>query len=118
MELIGNISAILQSKGPQVWSIAPEAKVFEAIQMMADKNIGALLVVENSKLIGILSERDYTRKVALRGKSSRETPVRDIITTPVIIATARTRPLTIIASSISTPPANPGESKVIREPIQ
>jgi CBS domain-containing protein len=87
MELIGNISAVLGSKPPQVWSIAPEATVFEAIQMMADKNIGALLVMIGGKLTGVISERDYTRKVALKGKSSRETQVREIVSTPVVSAT-------------------------------
>ena len=81
------ISAILSGKGAQIWSIPPEATVFEAIQKMADKNIGALLVLSGDKLVGILSERDYTRKIALKGKSSRETPVRDIVSTPVITAT-------------------------------
>jgi CBS domain-containing protein len=87
MELIGNISAVLGNKAPQVWSIAPEATVFEAIQMMADKNIGALLVMTGGKLTGVISERDYTRKVALKGKSSRETQVREIVSTPVVSAT-------------------------------
>jgi CBS domain-containing protein len=87
MELIGNISAVLGNKPSQVWSIAPDATVFEAIQMMADKNIGALLVMTGGKLTGVISERDYTRKVALKGKSSRETQVREIISTPVVSAT-------------------------------
>src|SRR5437588_6057182 len=80
----GTISEILNQKGASVWSISPEATVFEAIQLMADKNIGALLVVNHEKLIGILSERDYTRKVALRGKSSKQTPVKEIISGRVI----------------------------------
>lgn len=75
----GSISEILQHKGNNTWTILPNATVFEAIQMMADKNIGALLVMDQGKLVGIISERDYTRKVALKGKSSRETPVRDIL---------------------------------------
>jgi CBS domain-containing protein len=74
MNSIGKISEILHHKGSTVWSIAPEAMVFDAIQMMADKNVGALLVTDGGKLIGIISERDYTRKVALKGKSSKQTP--------------------------------------------
>ncbi len=87
MEIDSTIEVLLSDKGTQVWSIGPRATVFEAIQMMADKNVGALLVTENNKLVGILSERDYTRKVVLKGKSSRETPVIDIISTkPVVVS--------------------------------
>jgi CBS domain-containing protein len=87
MNPTGNISEILNSKGAQVWSISPETMVFDAIQLMADKNIGALLVIEQSKLIGILSERDYTRKVALKGKSSKQTLVREILSGQLIHVT-------------------------------
>jgi CBS domain-containing protein len=80
----GTISEILHLKGNQVWSIDPDTMVFDAIQMMADKNIGALLVTEGSKLVGILTERDYTRKVALKGKSSKQTPVKEILSGQVI----------------------------------
>ncbi len=83
----GTINELLNHKGANVWSISPEATVFEAIQLMADKNIGALLVVQNGKLVGILSERDYTRKIALRGKSSKQTPVKEIISGHVITVT-------------------------------
>lgn len=75
----GSINEILGHKGSSVWTVSPEATVFEAIQMMSDKNVGALLVTENGRLIGIVSERDYTRKVALKGKSSKELKVREII---------------------------------------
>jgi len=75
----GSISEILEHKGSNVWTIGPDATVFEAIQMMSDKNIGAVLVTERDRLIGIISERDYTRKVALKGKSSKELHVREII---------------------------------------
>lgn len=75
----GTINEILSHKGTQVWSVSPDLSVFEAIQLMAEKNIGALLVTERNKLIGLISERDYTRKVALRGKSSKELHVRDIL---------------------------------------
>jgi CBS domain-containing protein len=86
MEIAGSVGAILAHKGSAVWSIAPNATVFDAIQLMADKNVGALPVVENGRLVGIISERDYTRKVILKGKSSKETPVRDIMTMEVITA--------------------------------
>jgi CBS domain-containing protein len=84
MNANGTISEILNNKGRQTWSISPDATVFDAIQMMADKNIGALLLTEGEKLIGILSERDYTRKVALKGKSSKQTAVREILSGQVI----------------------------------
>ncbi len=80
----GTISEILTHKGVAVWSISPDAMVYEAIEMMANKNIGALLVIEHGKLIGIISERDYTRKVALKGKSSKQTPVKEILSGQVI----------------------------------
>ena len=84
MEVIGTISAVLRHKGSQVWSISTEATVFDAIREMAEKNIGALLVTEGDRLVGIMSERDYTRKVALRGRSSKETKVREIISSPLV----------------------------------
>jgi CBS domain-containing protein len=80
----GIILDILQLKGTTVWTIRPDATVFEAIQLMADKNIGAVLVTDREKLIGIISERDYTRKVALKGKSSKELKVREILTEKMI----------------------------------
>jgi CBS domain-containing protein len=80
----GTIGEILHNKGASVWSIAPDLMVYDAIQIMADKNIGALLVTEGGKLIGIISERDYTRKIALKGKSSKETPVKDILSEQVV----------------------------------
>ena len=80
MEVSGTVSAILTQKGSSVWSIGPNAMVFDAIQLMADKNVGALPVVDGGQLVGILSERDYTRKVILKGRSSKETPVSDIMT--------------------------------------
>ena len=85
----GTIGEILNYKGKQAWSISPEIMVFDAIQMMADKNIGALLVIEGNKLVGILTERDYTRKVALKGKSSKQTAVREILTGQVVHVTPR-----------------------------
>ena len=78
------IGMVLHHKGSTVWTIPAQATVFEAIQLLAQKNIGALPVIEAGQLIGIFSERDYTRKVALEGKSSRNTQVREIISTNVI----------------------------------
>jgi CBS domain-containing protein len=81
MTVSGKVSAILAHKQATiVWSIGPNAMVIDAIQLMDEKNVGALPVVENGTLVGIISERDYTRKVILKGKSSKETPVRDIMT--------------------------------------
>ncbi len=87
MEVTGTVSRILERKGSSsVWWIAPEAMVYDAIKLMAQKNVGALVVLENNRLVGIISERDYTRKVILQGKSSKETPVRDIMTQELITA--------------------------------
>jgi CBS domain-containing protein len=86
MEVTGTVNSILSHKGSDVWSITPDATVFEAIQLMAEKNVGALPVVQNDQLVGIISERDYTRKVILQGKSSKETPVRDIMTQRLVTA--------------------------------
>ena len=74
------VKHLLERKGSEVWSIAPEAMVYEALQLMADKNVGALLVLETGQLVGILSERDYARKVILLNKSSMTVPVREIMT--------------------------------------
>jgi CBS domain-containing protein len=86
MAIPGFLGTILARKGSVVWSISPNATVFEAIQLMADKSAGALPVVDNSRLIGIISERDYTRKVILKGLSSKDTPVRDIMKREVLTA--------------------------------
>jgi CBS domain-containing protein len=75
---------ILSRKGQDVWSLAPEATVLEAIEMMADRGVGALMVVAGGSVVGVISERDYARKVILKGKSSREVRVRDIMSHPVI----------------------------------
>ena len=81
------ISSILHEKTSALWTIAPEATVFEAIKLMADKNIGALLVMSGGQLHGIFTERDYTRNVALQGKSSKETRVREIVTQKILTVT-------------------------------
>ena len=77
MEIAGTIANLLNEKDSQIWSIKPDATVFEAIALMAEKNIGALPVVEGRKLFGIFTERDYTRKVILKGKSSKNTSVQE-----------------------------------------
>ncbi len=81
MDVSGTVEAILHQKTGPVWSITPDATVYDAVAMMAEKNVGALLVVQDNRLVGILSERDYTRKVMLRGKRSRETFVHEIMST-------------------------------------
>jgi len=78
------VSQLLQSKGHEVWAITPAATVYEALEKMAEKNIGALLVIEGEQVVGIFSERDYARKVVLRGKASRETSVSEVMTSRVI----------------------------------
>jgi CBS domain-containing protein len=78
------VKQLLSGKGSQLHSIRPDAKVIEALQLMAHKDIGALLVMEGGRLVGILSERDYARKIVLQGRSSADTPVRDIMTAQVV----------------------------------
>jgi CBS domain-containing protein len=78
------LSQLLDFKGHEVHSVKPDAVVIDAIRVMAEKHVGALLVVDNGRLVGIISERDYARKVVLKGRSSDSTPVRDIMTTPVL----------------------------------
>lgn len=87
MRISGTVSAILHHKGTVFFSISPESTVFDAIKVMSDKNIGALLVMAGDKLQGVITERDYTRKVALQGKTSKETHVREILSPTVISVT-------------------------------
>jgi CBS domain-containing protein len=89
MDVTGTIDAILAQKGTEIFSITPDATVFEAIELMANKNVGALLVLEEGKLVGLISERDYTRKVMLRGKRSRETLVREIMSSDLTVVHSR-----------------------------
>jgi len=78
------VKDLLKSKGNQIWSTSPESSVFDALQLMADKDVGVLLVIQDDKLVGIFSERDYARKVILKGKASKETTVKDIMSTKVL----------------------------------
>ena len=78
------VSQLLTAKGRDVWSIAPDTTVLNALQLMADKEIGALLVLDDDKLVGVFSERDYARKVILKGKSSNDTLVRDIMSSKLV----------------------------------
>jgi CBS domain-containing protein len=84
MNLIDPVRLVLKQKGQNVWHVAPEACVYDAIEMMAEKYIGALMVVSEGKLVGVVSERDYARKVILQGKSSKQTAVSEIMTSPAI----------------------------------
>jgi CBS domain-containing protein len=77
---------LLSTKGSQVWSISPDATVFAGLTLMAEKNIGALLILEGSRPVGIMSERDYARKIILDGRSSRDTRIRSIMTTRLVAA--------------------------------
>ena len=81
-----SVKQLLDNKGHEIYCIEPDASVFDAIKLMAEKEIGALLVMEGDKLAGIISERDYARKVILKGRSSRETPIKDIMTAQVTCA--------------------------------
>ena len=85
------IGLLLRNKGGSLWSTAPGATVYDALRVMAEKDVGALLVMEGGKLVGIISERDYARKVVLKGRTSRETLVREIMTErPICIRTDQT----------------------------
>ena len=78
------IRELLASKGSEMWSIAPDKKVYDALALMAFRNVGALLVMEDGKLVGLLSERDYARKIILKGKTSKDTPVAEIMVRHVV----------------------------------
>ena len=84
MELREPVHRILRNKGSEVYSISPDATVYEALEKLAEKDIGALVVLEGTDLVGVFSERDYVRKVILKGRSSREIKVHEIMSTPVV----------------------------------
>jgi len=84
---MATVKQLLESKDNNVWSISPETSVFEGLQVMAEKNIGALLVTRDDKLIGIFSERDYARKVILKGKASKDTTIGELMTREVVYTT-------------------------------
>jgi CBS domain-containing protein len=83
---MAKVKQILQGKGHDVWSIDPGASVYDAIEIMAEKEVGALVVVDAGKLVGVVTERDYARKVALQGRSSKGTRIKDIMTSRVAYA--------------------------------
>jgi len=82
---------LLKKRGPDTWSLKPQDTVFDALKVLADHNIGALMVLEGGQLVGVFSERDYTRKIALAGKSSKDTRVQDIMTTKCITVSPQVR---------------------------
>ena len=90
VKLDDSVGLILKRKGFEVHSIAPDATVYQALQKMADKEIGALVVMDGTDVVGIFSERDYARKVVLKDRSSREMQVREIMSTPVVTVTPKT----------------------------
>lgn len=87
MEITGKVASLLNNKSGEIWSLDPSASVYEAVRLMAEKSVGALLVMRNDRLSGIVSERDYARKVALQGRNSHDTPVSDIMSSPVVTVT-------------------------------
>ena len=90
MQVIDPVNSVLDLKGRQVWSVSPDASVYQAIEVMSYREIGALLVISDErKLVGLISERDYARKIILKGKSSKQTRVREIMTGPVISVSPR-----------------------------
>ena len=84
------ILELLEKHGGSVWSLNPEDSVYQALEMLADCNVGALMVMDGDKLVGVFSERDYTRKIALAGRSSKDTQVKDIMTAQVLTVTPKT----------------------------
>jgi CBS domain-containing protein len=87
---MGTVRNILQKKGNAVYTVSPESSVFDALELLEDRNLGALIVTDNGKLLGVFTERDYARKVVLKGRSSRETLVRDIMTERPIVVNMHT----------------------------
>src|SRR3989442_8526557 len=102
MELHDSVECILRHKGSQVYAIAPDATVYEALEKLAEKDLGALVVMQDTELVGILSERDYARKAFFMGRSSRGTLVSETISSPPITVGLKTT----IASGINRIPTN------------
>ena len=91
MQVTDTIRSLLEYKGHDVWSVGPGASVYDAIELMSERDIGALPVMQDGKLVGLLSERDYARKIILKGRASRDTRVEEIMTPNVIVVTPRTK---------------------------
>jgi CBS domain-containing protein len=87
---VNRLYEILEEKGGEVLEVDADASVFEAVQLMVEKNVGSLLVTEKGDITGIVTERDYLRRVALEGRTDRETPVREIMSSPLIVASPET----------------------------
>jgi CBS domain-containing protein len=87
MDLVDTVRFVLNQKGQNIWHVSPEACVYDAIEIMADKHVGALMVISEGNLVGVVSERDYARKVILQGKSSKQTQVKEVMTSPAIFVT-------------------------------
>lgn len=85
------ILELLKKREAAIWSLGPQDRVFDALQQLANHNVGAMMVLDQGKLVGVFSERDYTRKIALAGKSSRDTLVKDIMTAQVLTVSPQTR---------------------------
>jgi CBS domain-containing protein len=89
MKATGTVSDIIARKGGAVWAVSPDTAVYDALAMMAEKNVGALLVLDGERLMGLMSERDYARKIVLSGKTSKRTRVREIMSEQLVCVTAR-----------------------------
>ena len=121
MEFADSIGQILKQKG-DVFSMPPSASVYDAVVCMAEKGVGALLVMEEGKVVGILSERDYARKIVIKGKNSKDTPVHEIMSSPVIFVTRIEPATTGLGSRCSTiellPPNNWPEDNTPTLPLR
>ncbi len=89
MEIHGTVYDILHNKSGRIWTTSPQDRVYDALHLMGEKNIGALVAVDNGQVIGVLSERDYSRKVVLQGRTSRDTLVGEILSRPAITVQSR-----------------------------